>query len=119
MNSARRVPFSLLLAGSPIVSAHASPGPLDGARLVQCVLEHATSDDEAVFKDMMVAARNEGDGALKASPVQRSKLMMNLALTRCEAGMSMPATPQFQAAAGLYGRQIGAKLMNRAFEKLN
>lgn len=119
MNSARRVPFSLLLAGSPIVPAHANPAPLDEARLVQCLLEHPTSDDEAVFKDMMVAALNGDSGALKASPVQRSKLMMNLALTGCEAGMSMPATPQFRAAAGLYGRQIGEKLMNKAFEKLN
>ncbi|KRD49945.1 hypothetical protein IB265_21730 [Ensifer sp. ENS10] len=119
MNSARWVPFSLLLAGSPIVSAHANPAPLDEARLVQCMLEHTTSDDEAVFKDMMVAAPNDDSGALKASLVQLSSLMMNLALTKCEVGMSMLATPQFQAAAELYGRQVGEKLMKKAFEKLN
>ncbi|MGO4620032.1 hypothetical protein AB4Z34_01895 [Ensifer sp. 2YAB10] len=119
MNSARWVPFSLLLAGSPIVSAHANPAPLDEARLVQCMLEHTTSDEEGVFKDVMVAALNDDSGALKASLEQLSTLMMELALTKCEVGMPMLATPQFQAAAGLYGQQIGEKLMKKAFEKLN
>ncbi len=45
--------------------------------------------------------------------------MMNLALTKCEVGMSMLATPQFQAVAERYGRQVGEKLMKKAFEKLN
>ncbi|WP_139108516.1 MULTISPECIES: hypothetical protein [unclassified Ensifer] len=119
MNSARWVPLSLLLAGSPIVSAHANPAPLDEARLVQCMLEHTTSDEEVVFKDVMVAALNDDSGALKASLDQLTTLMMDLALTKCEVGMSALATPQFQAAAGLYGQQIGEKLMKKAFEKLN
>ncbi|OCO99682.1 hypothetical protein BC374_14980 [Ensifer sp. LC13] len=108
-----------MLAGSPIVSAHANPAPLDEARLVQCMLEHTTSDEEVVFKDVMVAALNDDSGALKASLDQLTTLMMDLALTKCEVGMSALATPQFQAAAGLYGQQIGEKLMKKAFEKLN
>ncbi|MBD9652615.1 hypothetical protein IB267_30065 [Ensifer sp. ENS09] len=119
MNSARWVPFSLLLAGSPIVSAHANPAPLDEARLVQCMLKHTTSDEESVFKDVMVAALNDDSGALKASLEQLSEVMMGLALEKCEVALSALATPQFQAVAGLYGQQVGEKLMKKAFGKLN
>ncbi|MEI2299031.1 hypothetical protein [Ensifer sp. MJa1] len=119
MNSARWVPFSLLLAGSPIVSAHANPAPLDEARQVECMLEHTTSDDEVVFKDMMAAALKDDSGALKASLVQLTSLMMNLALTKCDVGVSVLSTPQFQSAAEIDGQKVGEKLMKKAFEKLN
>ena len=119
MNSARRVLISLFLAGSPIVSAHANPAPLDEVRLAQCMLKHTTSDEEVVFKDVMVAALNDDSAALKVSLEQLTTLMMDLALTKCEVGMPALSTPQFQAAAGLYGQQIGEKLMKKAFEKLN
>ncbi|HEV7318488.1 MAG TPA: hypothetical protein VGO04_07755 [Ensifer sp.] len=108
-----------MLAGSPIVSAHANPAPLDEARLVQCMLEHTTSNEEVAFKDVMVAALNDDSDALKTSLDQLSSVMMDLALEKCEVGMSALATPQFQAAAGLYGQQVGEKLMKKAFEKLN
>ncbi|HEV7306045.1 hypothetical protein [Ensifer sp.] len=119
MNSARWVLLSLLLAGSPIVSAQANPAPLDEARLVQCMLEHTTSNEEGVFKNVMVAALNDDSRALEASLEQLSTVMMDLALTKCEVALDALATPQFQAAAGLYGQQVGEKLMKKAFEKLN
>ncbi|MGE6784330.1 hypothetical protein ACQKGL_17620 [Ensifer adhaerens] len=119
MNSARWVPFSLLLAGSPIVSAHANPAPLDEVRLAQCMLENTTSDEESAFKDVMVAALRDDNDALKVSLDQLSTVMMDLALTKCEVALSALATPQFQTAAGLYGQQVGEKLMKKAFEKLN
>ncbi len=119
MNSARWVPFSLFLAGSPIVSAHANPAPLNEARLVQCMLEHTTLDEEVVFKDVMVAALNDDSRALETSLEQLSTVMMVLALEKCEVGLPALSTPQFQAAAGQYGQQIGEKLMKKAFEKLN
>lgn len=92
MNSARRVIFSLLLAGSPIVSAHANPAPLDEARQIQCMLEHTISNDEVVFKDMMG---------------------MNLALTKRDVGMSALATPPSGAAGKLLRTTDRRKLMKR------
>ncbi|WP_457581690.1 hypothetical protein [Ensifer canadensis] len=55
----------------------------------------------------MIAALNDDSGSVKSHIVQVSSLLMNLALTKCEVGMSMLAHPQFQAAARIYGQHLG------------
>ncbi|OCP37833.1 hypothetical protein [Ensifer sp. LC163] len=83
------------------------------------MLDHTTSDDETIFKNLIVAALNDDSDNVKSHLIQVSSLMMNLALMKCEVGMSMLADPQFQAAAKTYGQHLGEKLIKKAFDKLN
>ncbi|MCY1239683.1 hypothetical protein D9M72_524930 [compost metagenome] len=111
--------LSVLFVASSTGQAIATPAPFDEAKVVQCMLDHTTADDETVFKNLMIAALNDDSGSVKSYVVQVSSLLMNLALTKCEVGMSMLADPQFQAAARIYGQHLGEKLMKKAFDKLN
>lgn len=111
--------LSVLFVASSTAQALATTPLFDQEKVVQCMLDHTTADDETVFKNLMVAALNDDTGAVKSNIVQVSSLLMNLALTKCEVGMSMLADPQFQAAARIYGQHLGEKLMKKAFDKLN
>lgn len=111
--------LSVLFVASSTADAFATSPPFDQEKVVQCMLDHTTADDETVFKNLLVAALNDDTGGVKSNIVQVSSLLMNLALTKCEVGMSMLADPQFQAAAATYGQHLGEKLIKKAFDKLN
>ncbi len=111
--------LSVLFVASSTAHAFAASSPFDQEKVVQCMLDHTTADDETVFKNLLVAALNDDTGGVKSHIVQVSSLLMNLALTKCEVAMSMLADPQFQAAAATYGQHLGEKLMKKAFDKLN
>ena len=111
--------FSFLFVASSANQGHATYPPFEQEKVFKCMLDHTTVDDETVFKNLMIAALNDDSGSVKSYVVQMSSLLMNLALTKCEVGMSMLADPQFQAAARIYGQHMGEKLMKKAFDKLN
>ncbi|OOG72086.1 hypothetical protein B0E45_10175 [Sinorhizobium sp. A49] len=111
--------LSVLFVASSTAHARATSSPFEQARVVQCMLDHTSADDETVFKNLIVAALNDESDSVKSHIVQVSSIMMNLALTKCEVGMSMLADPQFQAAAKIYGQHLGEKLLKKAFDKLN
>jgi hypothetical protein len=99
--------LSVLFVTYSTAHALATSPPFDQEKVVQCMLDHTTVNDETVFRNLMIAALNDDSGSVKSHIVQVSSLLMNLALTKCEVGMSMLAHPQFQAAARIYGQHLG------------
>ncbi|WP_457586960.1 hypothetical protein [Ensifer canadensis] len=76
--------LSVLFVASSTGQAIATPAPFDEAKVVQCMLDHTTADDETVFKNLIIAALNDEGDNVKSHIVQVSSIMMNLALTKCE-----------------------------------
>ncbi|MCG5478194.1 hypothetical protein [Sinorhizobium alkalisoli] len=114
-----RIRIAFLAVGLSSVATSTTAAEFNEARVVQCMMDHSTADHEAVFKKLMIAVLTEDDGGVKSSLVQMTSRIMDLALTKCEVGISSLSTPAFQAAAKLYGQQMGEKMMKNAFAKLN
>ncbi len=119
MRRTGRFVVALLIVGSSAATVPAVAAEFDQNRVVQCMLDHTTTEQETVFKNLMVAALSDDTAGVKSSLVQLTSTMMDLALTKCEVGVSSLSSPEFQAAAKLYGQQVGEKLMKNAFAKLN
>ncbi len=85
---------------------------------VTCMIEKTTSEDEAVFKAMFVAALQDDTAQMKSSLVQLASLIMNVAMVRCDVPLSTVSSAEFQKLAQLYGQKIGEKIMNDALAKL-
>ncbi|OHV78380.1 hypothetical protein LCM4579_26500 [Ensifer sp. LCM 4579] len=94
----------MLAVGLSSVATSATAAELDEARVVQCMMDHSTADHETVFKKLMIAVLSEDSGGVK-SLVQMTSAIMDLALTKCEVGMSSLSTAAFYSAARLIDAQ--------------
>lgn len=71
------------------------------------------------MKTMMIRALQDAPREeLQGITIQLGMSMVTLATVKCGMGMSELESPVFEAAAEIYGMQMGEKIMNKALAKI-
>lgn len=104
---------SAMAQNAPAASASA---PIVPERLAACLIEQSTPEIEEAMRLMMIAALQRNRAEAQQQAMAFGMTLVTVATGQCGVGFDQLQSPEFAAAAQVYGTSVGQRLMTEALQ---